>query len=72
MNLLSGRLVDIFIEDGVAKGKVKIGGAFTNVVLTLLPEARVGDTVLVDSGVAIGISSEPQCKEDEHVPRNSR
>ncbi len=72
MNLLSGQLVEIFIEDGVPKGKVKVGGAFMKVVLTLLMEARVGDTVLVDSGVAIGFSSESHTQEERYVSRDPR
>lgn len=72
MTLLSGQLVEIFVEEGVPKGKVKIGGAFTKVVLTLVMEARVGDTVLIDSGVAIGVSSEPQSMEEDYVSRDSR
>ncbi len=72
MSLLTGRLVEIFLEDGVPKGKVKIGGAFTNVVLTLLMDAHVGDTVLVEAGVAIGVLSESQPMENDYVSRDSR
>jgi hydrogenase maturation factor len=71
MNLISGRVVEIFMDNGVRKGKVQVGKAFTNVVLTFVTEARVGDLLLIDSGVAIGIFSEPQSKETHHVSGHS-
>lgn len=53
MNLLSGQIEEIYIADGTTMGRVRIGGAFLRVPLTFLIEAHVGDTVLIDSGVAI-------------------
>ncbi|HXG00702.1 MAG TPA: HypC/HybG/HupF family hydrogenase formation chaperone [Bacteroidota bacterium] len=71
MNLVSARLVEIFVEGGIKKGKVQVGGAYTNVALTFVDSARVGDMLLIDAGVAIGILSEPQGKETPHVSGNS-
>ena len=60
MNLLSGQIEEIYIVDGTAMGRVRIGGAFLRVPLTFLIEAQVGDTVLIDSGVAISrVGSNP-------------
>jgi hydrogenase maturation factor len=70
MNLISGRLVEIFVEGGITKGKLQVGGAFTSVALTFVAEARVGDVLLVDSGVAIGVLSDSQTKEKYHVSGN--
>ena len=53
MNVLTGEVVEIYVEEGKAMGKVNIGGAFVRVALMLLIDARVGDRVLIDSGVAI-------------------
>lgn len=75
MHLLTGCLKDIFIEEGVTKGKVQVGGAYTTVVLTLLLDAHVGDTIVVDSGVAIGVHAETLHKdawEESHVSRHTR
>ncbi len=53
MNLLSGELTEIYIAEGTTMGKVRVGGAFTRVPLTFLMEAKVGDKILMESGVAI-------------------
>ncbi|MER3525323.1 MAG: hypothetical protein C4326_15090 [Ignavibacteria bacterium] len=75
MYLLTGCLKEIFVEGGVTKGKVQVGGAFTTVILRLLLDARVGDTIVVDSGVAIGVNAETshqEALEETYVPRDSR
>jgi hydrogenase expression/formation protein HypC len=50
-----GRLVsvDATAADALRTGRVDFGGAARTVSLALLPEARVGDYVLVHVGVAI-------------------
>jgi hydrogenase maturation factor len=53
MNALTGKIVDIFIEDGRAVGKVRVGGAITNVSLMLLMNAKVHDRVVIESGIAL-------------------
>jgi hydrogenase maturation factor len=53
MNALTGKIVEIFIEDGRAVGKVRVGGAFTNVSLMLLMNAKVQDRVVIESGIAL-------------------
>lgn len=53
MNLVSGEIIEIFIEDGTAVARVSVRGAQMKVSLMFLPEARTGDTILVESGVAI-------------------
>lgn len=53
MNVLTGKIVEIFIEDGRAVGKVRVGGAITNVPLMLLMNAKVHDHVVIQSGIAL-------------------
>ena len=53
MNLITGEIVEIYIEEGSTKGKVKVGGAFMRVPLLFLFEGKVGDRVLIESGIAI-------------------
>ena len=53
MNLVAGRILEIYIDGGITRAKVSVGGAQFRVVMTFLMDARVGDEVLVDSGVAI-------------------
>ena len=53
MKLVTGRILEIYIEGGITRAKVSVGGAQLRVVMTFLMDARVGDDILVDSGVAI-------------------
>ena len=53
MNLVTGRILELYIESGITRAKVNVGGAQFRVVMTFLMDARVGDNILVDSGVAI-------------------
>ncbi len=53
MSVLTGEVVEIYLEDGKSIGKVSINGAFVHVALMLLIDVRVGDQVLIDSGIAI-------------------
>ena len=67
MNLVTGRIVEIYVEDGVTKAKVSVSGAFTRVALTLLMNARVGDEILIESGVGISRLDISEGKETAHV-----
>jgi hydrogenase maturation factor len=53
MNLITGEVAEIYVAGGLTKGKVKISGAFIDVPLTLLMDVRVGDEIVVSSGVAL-------------------
>lgn len=53
MNLLYGQIVDMFSEDGMWFGKIRVGGAIKKVSLELLGEPQIGDRVLVCDGIAI-------------------
>ena len=64
MNLSSGEIVEIYVEDGTTYAKVRVKGTFTRVPLIFLPEVRVGDTVLIDSGVAISKVEREKIEED--------
>ena len=58
MNLVYAEIVDVRADDGTRIGKVRVRGALSTVPLHLVPEAQIGDTVLVCDGVAIGCVSE--------------
>ena len=51
--MLTGKIVEIYLEDGRTMGKVRVGGALTNVALMLLMNAKVHDRVVIDSGMAL-------------------
>ena len=50
-----GKIVELTQDEPLARlGKVDFGGVVKGINLSLVPEARVGDYVLVHVGVAIG------------------
>ena len=50
---IPGELVEVREDDGVRVGKVRFGGVTRDVCLACLPEAVVGDYVLVYVGFGI-------------------
>jgi hydrogenase expression/formation protein HypC len=48
-----GQLVEVFAEDGLAMGRVRFSGVSRTVCLELVPDAAVGDYVLVHVGFAL-------------------
>jgi hydrogenase maturation factor len=72
MNLMTGKITEMYIEEGSTRAKVSVGGAQFKVVMTLLMEARVGDEVFIDSGVAISRVNPVERKETSYVFGNSR
>ncbi len=52
-----GRIVSVG-DDALKMGKVSFGGMIKDVSLALVPEARVGDYVMVHVGFAISIVDE--------------
>lgn len=61
---IPGKIKELFpVEDPVTRsGKVSFGGIIKNVNLSMVPEAEVGDYVLVHVGVAISIVDEEEAK----------
>ena len=53
MNLLTGTIEEIYVEECTTMARVSVKGAHIRVPLYFLPEAGVGDVVLIESGVAI-------------------
>jgi len=53
MHFVMGELVEIYEENGVPMGKVRVGGSIIRAVLAFLPEAKVGETVFVHAGIAL-------------------
>ena len=53
MNLHYGEIVEVFSEEGLPFGTIRIHGARKKIALGLLTDARQGDRVLICDGVAI-------------------
>ena len=61
---VSGKLVSVSGEDSFQRtGKVSFGGVMKDVSLACLPEAQVGDYVIVHVGMAISRLDEAQANE---------
>ncbi len=67
MNLFTGEITEIYVSEGVPMATVRVAGALVRVPLALLMDARVGDRILVDSGIAIGTVEPDNQKENTHV-----
>lgn len=50
---IPGKILDISEKDGVCAGRVEFGGIVNQVCLDFVPEAEVGDYVMVHVGFAI-------------------
>jgi len=72
MNLIYGKVVEVFQKDGLRCGKVRVGGAFKVVTLDLLSEADSGDEVLLCDGMAIGKVRDAVEPLEDYVSRNPR
>jgi hydrogenase maturation factor len=72
MNLLYGDIVEVFSEDGMRMGKVRVAGATKNIPLELLTDVEPGDRVLLCDGVAISKVTNSTNSKIDNVPRDSR
>ena len=57
---IPGRIIEIRDDAGLAMGKVDFGGVRKDVCLAYLPEARLGDYVIVHVGFAISLVDEAE------------
>ncbi len=60
---IPGKLLAVHEQDGLAMGKVEFGGIAKDICLAYLPEAQVGDYVLVHVGFAISRIDEQEAQE---------
>lgn len=59
---IPGEVIDIREENGLRFGKVRFGGITREVCLSYVPEAKVGDYVIVHAGFAINTVNEAEAK----------
>jgi hydrogenase maturation factor len=72
MNLLYAEIIQVFSEEGMQMGIVRVGGARKKIALDLLTNPTCGDTVLLCDGIAIGRVENGRQTEINHVPGNTR
>jgi hydrogenase expression/formation protein HypC len=58
-----GRILEIYTTEGLRMGKVDFGGVKREACLEYVPEAEVGDYVIVHVGFAISMLSEIEAQE---------
>jgi hydrogenase maturation factor len=69
MRLITGEIVEVYLDGQTTMARVRIAGAFMRVPIMLLSNADVGDCILIDSGVAI---ARVQTQENQDVFSDSR
>jgi hydrogenase expression/formation protein HypC len=60
---IPGKIVETWGEDLVRMAKVDFGGVMREVALAYVPEARVGDYVIVHVGFALNVLDEAEAQE---------
>jgi hydrogenase expression/formation protein HypC len=60
---IPGKIVDVWGEDVLRMGKVDFGGAMREASLAYVPEAGIGDYVIVHVGFALSVLDEEEAKE---------
>ena len=53
-----GKVIEIYETNGIRMGKVDFGGLTKEVCLAYVPEAQIGDYVIVHVGFAISVLDE--------------
>ena len=58
-----GKLLEVYQQDDLPMGKVEFGGIAKQICLAYIPEAEVGDYVIVHVGFAISRIDEEEARE---------
>ncbi len=53
MSHMKGKIIEIYVKDGSTTGKVLVDGSYLHVPLLLLLNAKVGDEIIIDAGIAL-------------------
>lgn len=57
-----GKIIERFEEHGLAMGKVDFSGTVVKVCLAYVPEARIGEYVIVHAGFALSVIDEAEAQ----------
>jgi len=60
---IPGKLLALHQQDGLPMGKVEFGGIVKDICLAYVPEAQIGDYVLVHVGFALSRIDEQEAQE---------
>lgn len=60
---IPGKITEIYEQNEMLMGKVDFGGVWREACLAYVPEAKIGDYVLIHVGFALNIMSEEEALE---------
>jgi len=60
---IPGKITDIYEANGLQMGKVDFGGVTKEVCLAYVPEAKVGDYMIIHVGFALNLLNEAEALE---------
>jgi hydrogenase expression/formation protein HypC len=60
---IPGKIIELYDKNGLEMGKVDFGGVVREACLAYVPEAGVGDYVIIHVGFAINLLSETEAQE---------
>jgi hydrogenase maturation factor len=72
MNLIYAEVTELFTENGMQMGRVRVAGALKRVPLDLLTGVQCGDRVLLCDGVAVSKVIDTAADEKRYVSGDSR
>jgi hydrogenase expression/formation protein HypC len=58
-----GKIVELYESNGIQMGRIDFGGVYREACLAYVPEAKIGDYVLIHVGFALNILSEEEAAE---------
>mgnify|MGYP001356892281 CR=1 FL=1 len=67
MHCVTGKIIELYMEGELPMAKVGVHGAFLRVPVSFTQGAKVGDFLLIESGVAIAIVPTPISEEQNNV-----
>ncbi len=60
---IPGKIVDIYVTEGLMMGKIDFGGVVREACLAYVPEAQIGDYTIVHVGFALNLINEDEALE---------
>ncbi len=59
---IPGKIIEIYDENGLIMGKIDYSGTVNRACLAYVPEAQIGDYVIVHAGFAISLLNEEEAQ----------
>lgn len=66
---IPGKIIEIYDKNELKMGKIDFGGVVRESCLAYVPEAKIGDYILVHVGFALNLISEEEANETMEILR---